>query len=90
MRPMNPKAPRVLGVFNTVGVLMGLFGADALGAHQLAINFASVIFMVPLGIAQAAKVRVALQLGAGRRAAARDAGFLAVALGARWCFCPAS
>jgi MATE family multidrug resistance protein len=60
---------------------MGLFGADALGAHQLAINFASLTFMVPLGIAQAATVRVALQLGAGRSAAARDAGFLAVALG---------
>jgi len=77
---MNPKARRVLGVFNTVGMLMGLFGADALGAHQLAINFASVTFMVPLGIAQ--RLRVALQLGAGRDAAARDAGFLAVALGA--------
>jgi len=70
-----------VGVFNTTGVLMGLFGSDALGAHQLAINFASLTFMVPLGIAQAATVRVALQLGAGRDAAARDAGFLAVALG---------
>ena len=80
MRSMNPKARRVLGVFNTVGMLMGLFGADALGAHQLAINSASLTFMVPLGIAQAATVRVALQCGAGRDAAARDAGFLAVAL----------
>jgi MATE family multidrug resistance protein len=70
-----------IGVFNTTGVLMGLFGADALGAHQLAINFASLTFMVPLGIAQATTVRLALQLGAGQSAAARDAGFLAVASG---------
>src|SRR5262249_39868144 len=70
-----------VGVFNTTGILMGLFGADALGAHQLAINFASLTFMGPLGIAQAATVRVALQLGAGRSPATRDAGFIAVVMG---------
>src|ERR1700675_4498226 len=38
--------------------------------------------MVPLGLAQAATVRVAFQLGLGAPAAARRAGFVAVALGA--------
>jgi MATE family multidrug resistance protein len=71
-----------VGVFNTTGLLMGLFGADALGAHQLAINVASFTFMVPLGIAQAAVVRVALHLGAGEPAAAVRAGRTAVALAA--------
>ena len=70
-----------VGVFNVTGVLMGLLGADALGAHQLAINFASLTFMVPLGIAQAATVRVAFELGAGEPAAARRAGLVALALG---------
>jgi multidrug resistance protein, MATE family len=70
-----------VGVFNATGMLMGLFGADALGAHQLAINFASLTFMAPLGIAQAATVRVAFELGRGERAAARRAGFVALALG---------
>jgi len=45
------------GVFVTTGILMGLLGADALGAHQLVINFVSLCFMVPLGIGQAATVR---------------------------------
>ena len=70
-----------IGVFATTGILMGLLGADALGAHQLVMNCISVIFMVPLGIAQAATVRVAVSLGSGAPAAARRAGFVAIALG---------
>jgi len=70
-----------IGVFSTAGILMGLLGADALGAHQLVMNCISVIFMVPLGIAQAATVRVAVALGSGAPAAARRAGFVALALG---------
>jgi MATE family multidrug resistance protein len=70
-----------IGVFATTGILMGLLGADALGAHQLVMNCISVIFMVPLGIAQAATVRVAVALGSGMPEMARRAGFVALALG---------
>jgi multidrug resistance protein, MATE family len=70
-----------IGVFATTGIVMGLLGADALGAHQLVMNCISVIFMVPLGIAQAATVRVAVALGSGMPEAARRAGFVALALG---------
>jgi MATE family multidrug resistance protein len=70
------------GLFATTGVLMGLMGTAALAAHQIVINCASVSFMVPLGLSQAATIRVALELGAGRAAAARAAGFVALALGA--------
>lgn len=69
-----------VGLFNATGVVMGLFGADALGAHQLAINFASLTFMVPLGIAQAAVVRVALHLGGDAPDLAVRAGRLAMTL----------
>ncbi len=70
-----------IGVFVTTGVVMGVLGPDALGAHQLVINVASITFMVPLGLGQAAMTRVAYQLGSGVPAAARRAGFVAVALG---------
>jgi MATE family multidrug resistance protein len=70
-----------VGVFMTASILMGLLGAAALGAHQLVLNCASITFMVPLGISQAATVRVAYELGAGRAPAARQAGFVALALG---------
>jgi multidrug resistance protein, MATE family len=70
-----------IGVFATTGIVMGLLGADALGAHQLVMNCISVVFMVPLGIAQAATVRVAVALGSGAPAAARRAGVVALVLG---------
>jgi multidrug resistance protein, MATE family len=79
--PISGMLALEVGVFNAAGVLMGLLGPEALGAHQLAINFASLTFMVPLGIAQAATVRVAYGLGAGAAEAARRAGFVALALG---------
>jgi len=71
-----------IGMFVTTGVMMGVIGADALAAHQLVFNVAGVCFMVPLGLGQAATVRVAHQLGAGAAAAARRAAYVAVALGA--------
>jgi MATE family multidrug resistance protein len=70
-----------VGVFLAAGILMGLLGAAALGAHQLVLNCAGISFMVPLGLGQAATVRVAYELGAGRAFAARRAGFVALALG---------
>lgn len=69
------------GVFGTAGVVMGLLGADALAANQIVINAASVTFMVPFGIGQAATVRVAFERGAQRPAAARRAAFIALGLG---------
>jgi MATE family, multidrug efflux pump len=71
-----------IGLFVTTGILMGLLGADALGAHQLVFNVVGVCFMIPLGLGQAATVRVAFQLGLGAPVAARRAGFVALALGA--------
>ena len=70
-----------VGVFLAAGILIGLLGTAALGAHQLVLNCAGITFMVPLGIGQAATVRVAYELGAGRVLAARRAGFVALALG---------
>jgi MATE family multidrug resistance protein len=70
-----------VGVFMTTGILMGLLGPAALGAHQLVLNCAGITFMVPLGLGQATTVRVAYELGALRTHAARRAGFVALALG---------
>jgi MATE family multidrug resistance protein len=70
-----------IGVFVTAAAVVGLFGAAPLAAHQIAINFASITFMVPMGIGQAATVRVAAERGAGRRPAARRAAFVALGLG---------
>lgn len=70
-----------IGVFITGAALVGLFGADAVAAHQIAINYASITFMVPMGIGQAATVRVAAERGAGSLAAAQRAVLVAMTLG---------
>ncbi|MFC0573256.1 MATE family efflux transporter [Paraburkholderia solisilvae] len=68
-------------LFLATGLMVGLFGEVQLAAHQIALNVASVWFMVPLAIGQAANVRVGFWSGAGMPLAARHAGFVALALG---------
>lgn len=68
-------------VFNAAVFLMGLIGAASLAAHSIAIQIASLAFMIPLGIAQAASVRVGRAFGARDGVAARRAGWIAYALG---------
>jgi len=67
--------------FNCAAFLMGLISAEALAAHAIALQVASATFMVPLGIAQAATVRVGLAAGAGAPEGVRRAGWSALVLG---------
>jgi MATE family multidrug resistance protein len=50
-------------IFNCAVFLQGLIGADELAAHAVAIQIASLCFMLPLGLGQAATVRVGLAYG---------------------------
>ena len=68
-------------LFLATGLTIGVLGATSLAAHQIALNVASVAFMVPLAIGQAANVRVGYWVGAGAPVAARHAGFVALGLG---------
>ncbi|MFN3595810.1 MAG: MATE family efflux transporter [Rubricoccaceae bacterium] len=70
------------GLFAASTLLVGQLGTAALAAHQVALNAASVTFMVPLGIGMAATVRVGQAVGAGDVRGAARAGGVAVALGA--------
>lgn len=71
-----------IGVFTAAALAMGWWGAVAVAAHAAAIQTASLTFMVPLGIGQAATARVGLAFGAGDGAGAARAGWVAVGLGA--------
>jgi MATE family multidrug resistance protein len=68
-------------VFNAAVFLMGLIGTAALAAHAIAIQIASLTFMVPLGLAQAATVRVGLAFGRADPDGVGRAGWTALALG---------
>src|SRR6516165_10830727 len=63
-------------------LLMGWIGTTALAAHQIALQVATILFMVPFGISLAATVRVGHALGRRDPVATRRAGFGAIALGA--------
>lgn len=68
-------------VFNAAVFLMGLIGRAELAAHAVAIQIAALCFMVPMGIGQAATVRVGYAHGRRDRAAIGRAGWLALGLG---------
>jgi multidrug resistance protein, MATE family len=70
-----------VGLFAAAGFLMGLIGTAELAAHQIALQCASVTFMVPLGLAQAATVRVGLAAGAGHAQGVLRAGITALLMG---------
>lgn len=65
-------------LFFSSNFFMGHFGLDHLAAHTIAMNVPSITFMVPLGIAMAATVRVGLAAGAGDNEAVRRAGWAAI------------
>jgi MATE family multidrug resistance protein len=68
--------------FSGAALLVGHLGATALAAHTIALNLASLSFMMPLGIAQGAATRVGNLLGAAQPDAARRAAWVSLALGA--------
>jgi MATE family multidrug resistance protein len=68
-------------VFNAAAFLMGWLGEAELAAHAIAIQIAAITFMTPLGIAQAATVRVGIAYGAGDALGVARAGWSAFILG---------
>jgi len=70
-----------IGAWNVATLSAGFLSPVSLATHQIAINYASITYMVPLGISSAAAVSVGHAIGAGDRARARRAGWLALGLG---------
>jgi MATE family multidrug resistance protein len=70
-----------VGVFALATALAGRVSANALAANQIALNMASLTFMVPYGIGSAGAVRVGQAIGRRDLPAARAAGWTAIALG---------
>jgi multidrug resistance protein, MATE family len=68
-------------VFAGAVFLMGLIGRDSIAAHAIALQVAAASFMVPLGLSQAATVRVGLAFGAADRQGIARAGWTAIGIG---------
>jgi MATE family multidrug resistance protein len=70
-----------MGVFALAAYFMGWIGAPAVAAHAIALQLAALTFMVPLGLGQAATVRVGLALGRRDEAGITRAGWTAWVMG---------
>lgn len=68
------------GLFSAVSILMGTRGTAITAAHQIAINFASTMFMIPLALSSATTVLVGQQIGAGEMRNARTSGAVGIGL----------
>lgn len=78
------------GAFALVALMMGWLGTRQMAGHQIAINLASLTFMVPLGVGDAASVLVGQAVGREDPAGARSAARSALAAGAGFMACTAS
>ncbi len=76
--PISGNVVAEAGLFVAISLLMGTLSANAAAAHQIALNYASTMFMVPLALASAITVRVGHALGAGDLAIARQRGYVGI------------
>lgn len=77
-------------VFNAAVFLMGIIGRTSLAAHAVAIQIAALCFMVPIGISQAATVRVGYGHGRRDHGVVTRAGWLALVFGFVFSACSAA
>jgi MATE family multidrug resistance protein len=100
LRPMRrllalglPAASQVtleVGVFAAATALAGRLAPAALAAHQIAVNFAALTFMVPLGVASAGAVRVGHAVGREDYDGAARSGWTAILFGVAFMSCAAA
>lgn len=80
--PIGAQMVLEMGAFGAVALLMGWLGVTQVAAHQVAINLASLTFMVPLGVSSAAAVIVGHAVGRGDAQSMRRSTVAALGVGA--------
>jgi len=78
--PMGVSLLMEASLFVAVALAIGTLGTEVVAGHQVAMNVASVSFMVPLGLAMATTVRVGHAVGRGDARGVRDAGRVGIGL----------
>lgn len=69
-----------VSMFATIALMIGSLGTIAMAGHQVAINFGSITFMIPFGLATAISVRVGVFIGRGQPGRARFSGYTGIGL----------
>ena len=68
-------------IFAAIAILVAPLGAKVVASHQIAINFSSMIFMLPMSIANAVSIRVGFNLGKKSNNGAKQASYAGFAIG---------
>ncbi|MEP5612632.1 MAG: MATE family efflux transporter [Cyclobacteriaceae bacterium] len=69
-----------VGAFATAAIMVGWISAEALAAHNIALNLSAITYMAATGLAAAATIRVGNQVGLKDKRNLRVAGFSIMAL----------
>ena len=69
-----------VSAFGAISLLVARFGVVQVSAHQIALNFASLVFMVPLSFGIGMVTRVGQALGQGNPERARFVGWVGMAM----------
>ncbi len=68
------------GLFTAVALIMGSFGTVVVAAHAVTLNYASLIFMIPLGVGMATTAAVGQAIGRGKPRDARRIGYVGITM----------
>lgn len=68
-------------IFSAVTLLMSVYDTYTIAAHQAAMNFASLLYMIPLSVGMGLTITIGFEAGAGRYKEARTYGYLGMAGG---------
>jgi MATE family multidrug resistance protein len=68
-------------IFCVIALLIGAMGATVVAGHQIALNFSSMVFMIPYALGMAVTVRVGQALGRGEPRQARYAAGVGMLVG---------
>lgn len=68
-------------IFAAIAILVAPLGANVVASHQIAINFSSMIFMLPMSIGNAVSIRVGFNLGKKNNNGAKQASYVGISIG---------
>ncbi|MDF2946574.1 MAG: efflux family protein [Bacillales bacterium] len=69
-----------VSIFSVVTLLLSEFDTKTIAAHTIAMNFASMLYMLPLSISMALTIAVGFEVGARNFENARKYGFIGIAM----------
>ena len=88
--PIGISSSMEVSMFAAVSLLISSLSTIEVAAHQIAINFASICFMIPLGLSIAISARVGNSMGRNKPHEARFRGYVGVGISTLFMICTAS